>query len=796
MNHSMSSPSALLTKIRTPALVVACCAGIAIFASVVHPLYPIEKWLFWRYLGYWALCALWGLGCASTGFAIVHRLAPELPACERLFTAFLNGVLAFAILLFVGGVLHAFGALFFFGLPIAMTLVGGKPFLAFMRGLGRHARTLLVPRTQLRLLIFLFGLGGLALVYIAVLVPENATADALWYHLAVPERYAAEGRIARYPEGWYMGALPQLASWIYTWAFILPGSGIFDRVELAAHLEFVLLLATLAGIPILVRWMVAPARRTLGMKTSALGSWAALFLFPSIFLYDSSLGMAADHVSAFWAVPIFLALRLSWHTPSPKRAVLFAAPVAGALMTKYQAMVLAALPIAALAGRLFWLAVRRGATQATRRSVAYTTLTCAGAGLALSSVHWLKNWIWYGDPLFPFLHRHFRPHPWSDNAQHLFENWFLHTQTWAPSGTPGEKLRETAGALFTFSFKPHDYENFHGALPVFGSLFTLCLLLLIFLPRAQRVWAVVAAAQAGVGLWYWISHWDRYLQALVPWMAAVVGAVVALSWACGRVARIAVSVLLAFQVVWAGDVPFFPTHALMGQAPAKRAIDLLSSGRRQDTDIRTRMFGFTDVARALPEGANVLLHDMNGALGIEHATVSDVAMWVSGFGYGHTRSPKALWEQWKSYGVTHVLWRPNISTGFDSMAGDLVFFGYIVRYGGPRSTFGGNAFVAISPEPPPEVEWLKSKATVLVCSEAYAPGLYELGDLAVPSAEPRQYPAPRTALAGDEQVEAFVRQSDFVAVEPRCNHSLDMNQHVGFEKMATRNGAELWLRRN
>jgi hypothetical protein len=74
--------------------------------------------------------------------------------------------------------------------------------------------------------------------------------------------------------------------------------------------------------------------------------------------------------------------------------------------------------------------------------------------------------------------------------------------------------------------------------------------------------------------------------------------------------------------------------------------------------------------------------------------------------------------------------------------------------------------------------------------------LYDLGDLAVPSAEPRQYPAPRTALAGDEQVEAFVRQSDFVAVEPRCNHSLDMNQHVGFEKMATRNGAELWLRRN
>ena len=789
-------PRALFDRVRAPAIAALALCGIAVFVSVVQPLYPIEKWLFWRYANYWALCLLWSAACASTGHAIVRRLAPNLPVLESLFLGFVTGVLAFVHAMFIGGVLKLFGAAFFFLLPVAMVLAGGRSALMLGRRLARRARVLLLPRTVPAAMALVLGLFALALVYVAVIVPDNTTADAHWYHLAAPERYAAQGKIARYPEGWYMGALPQLASLVYTWAFILPQSDLFDRVELAAHLEFFILLATLAGIPILARWMIAPVRRRLGKLPSVGVSWTALFLFPSIFLYDSSLGMGADHVSAFWAIPIFLTLRRVWKKPTVGYACLFAFSVAGALLSKYQSMMLAALPVGAFVARMAWLAARPNAVLQERLAAAKTTAACALAGLGVSAIHWLKNWVWYGDPVFPFGNRVFTPHPWSPAAAHMFKHWFLPTQTWAPTGTPKEKLLETAQAMLTFSFKPHDYDTFHGQLPVFGSLFTLSLPLLIFLPRVRRVWAVAACAQTGVALWYAISHWDRYLQALVPWMAAVVAAVLIVCAALGPVARAGVAALVAFQFIWGGDVPFFPGHALMGQAPAKRAVDLLSSGRRGDFDMRKRVFGYTDLANTLPKDATVLLHEMNGALSIERATVSDVTPWVSGLDYGHMRSPKVLYDTWKSYGVTHILWHAGMTPGWTSMAGEFAFYAYLARYTEPPISVSGALVATLGNVPPPDVEWLKWSATVLVCSEPFAPGVYELGDLAVPAADPRQFPAPRQPLQADADVPGFVQRSHFVAVEGACSHGLDMTRYRTFSKMIVRNGAELWVRRD
>ena len=55
------------------------------------------------------------------------------------------------------------------------------------------------------------------------------------------------------------------------------------------------------------------------------------FLFPGLFLYDSSLGLGADHVLAFWAVPLALAVRRLLHRPtSAGRAMLVGLMMAGA----------------------------------------------------------------------------------------------------------------------------------------------------------------------------------------------------------------------------------------------------------------------------------------------------------------------------------------------------------------------------------------------------------------------------------------------------------------------------------
>src|SRR5262249_56190296 len=66
------------------------------------------------------------------------------------------------------------------------------------------------------------GIVGLVLMYLPILVPNNAGYDALWYHLPIAEQYVAQGRLSPFVEGWYYGVLPQLASLLYTWGFLIP----------------------------------------------------------------------------------------------------------------------------------------------------------------------------------------------------------------------------------------------------------------------------------------------------------------------------------------------------------------------------------------------------------------------------------------------------------------------------------------------------------------------------------------------------------------------------------------------
>ena len=274
-----------------------------------------------------------------------------------------------------------------------------------------------------------------------------------------------EGRITRFDEGWFQGTLPQLASWLYTWALLVPGESAFFEVELAAHLEFTLFLATLAGLPVLVRWLT----RRRGHR----GSWAAVFLFPGIFLYDSNLNVGAEHVLAFWAVPIALALARFQRNPDPKGGVLLGIMLAGAMLTKYQAVYF----LPGVIGLLVYGLIRRRRTRAALPAI----LVVAASVLGLTSTHWLKNWLWYENPLYPFLHGFFGGAPWAEGVRVGIED-----PGWRPTGTLFEKTAESFAAIFSFSFDVHDWERFHGDVPVFGSLFTLLLLPLLFLRRSTR----------------------------------------------------------------------------------------------------------------------------------------------------------------------------------------------------------------------------------------------------------------------------------------------------------------------
>ncbi len=791
--------------VRRVGLAASLLAGAAVFGFVVNEHYPISRWLFWHYAEYWAAAAFWTAACGAAGDAFVRRLVPELPASERLVGALSTGLLVFFLGMFACGLLHVYGAIFFFAWPLAMLGLGGRGFFRFMRRLGRHvlAKHRRSSVSLVEVAVVLFGLVGVGMVYFEILTPGNVAFDSRWYHLAIAEHYAAAGGVERFSEGWYQGALPHLASLIYTWAYLLPASSAFDRVELAAHLEFVVFLWTLFSIPVLVRWTIARALHDVdrdrnahpNASASQLSTWAAVFVFPGIFLYDSSLGGAADHIAAFWAVPILLAFVRACRRPSPRNSFWFALPLAGALLTKYQSAALVAFPALAFVARVTWLVLRRDPKRTSSRFRPLLGLMTTGvAGLVLTSPHWLKNWIWYGDPIYPFLYRNLHVRPWTVDSANFFEHVFKGEQLWRPAGTVAEQLEETLKAIPTFSFVPHDWSTFHGTVPVFGSLFTLTLLPLPFLRKAGRLWLVAASANTGVFVWYWMSHQDRYLQALLPWMAVVVAGTVRLVWARGRVNRILLTLLVALQIIWGGDVYFLPTHAMLGTAPAKTVIDLLSSGYRKDFGARDNPFGvFGEVAARLPPHAKVLVHDRHDHLGIQAMSVADEGAWVGGISYGRIASPRAFYDQMRGMGVTHFLWSSH-SNGADSLAGDLVFFTFMARYVEGTQSISGLFLSKMPSDAPPASPWRESMVAVFICSEGYAPGLYRLRDLTVPTVGPRRYPRPRERLGADMNPMSLVEKSQSVAWGPKCKPHVSLTLGSPFRKVAGRAGNELWVR--
>jgi hypothetical protein len=517
-----------------------------------------------------------------------------------------------------------------------------------------------------------------------------------------------------------------------------------------------------------------------------------MFLFPGLFLYDSSLTVAADHIAAFWAIPSLLALLRAIKTPDTRRGIWLSVPLAGALLTKYQAMSIVLFPLLAQAIHATWTVLqglRRRAPGAWRPAIGPASTW--GALVFLTTPHWLKNWIWYGDPIYPFLHRHLSVRPWTVDSANLFEEIFKGQQLWRPTGTVPAEIRDTLETLVTFAFRPHDW-GFHGKVPVFGSLFTLFLAPLLFLRGSRRIWMVAGAAEVGIFSWYWSSHQDRYLQALVPWMASVVAAVAYVIWQRGIASRVALGAVITLQVVWGGDVYFIPAHVTAGNIPpAKATIDLLSTGYRKAFAARQKVFGnYTEISRKAPKDAKILVHDCHAHLGVDRMTVSDIGPWQGGISWGRMPSPSAFYDRMHEYGVTHFMWRPG-STAIDSLAGDIVFFTFIARYTQTRHVGDWN-LSSMPAKPPPSAPWGDTLAAVFGCVEPYQHGLYTLSSLVVPTVGPRTVPPPLRPAPKDADPRPFLDAADYLLWDAKCRPGITPGN--AFQKMAVRSGADIWIR--
>jgi hypothetical protein len=746
------------------------------FARFYGKFYPIEEWLFWRYAIYWVACVFWSLGCVSTGYVIVRRLrGTSLPLLETLCLSFAAGVIVFYLAMNALGAVHGLQAPTFFALPAVMIATGAKPLWRLLRRYVRHVRYRASgrkARSVLQTLIWIFGLLVLAMIYFKMLTPENAQFDARWKHLGLAEQYAYLGFIPRFGEGWTVATNPHLASMLYTWAFLLPKALLFDQVELSAHMELTCLLWTLATIPAAVRLLVPGAR--------ASSSWVARFLFPGVLLYDSSLACGADHIAALFALPIFICMVRALPCLQPGRCALLGLMMAGAAMPKLTAGIfLVPAPALVIAAVFVWRSVRE------RRVLWKGPAAATVAALGATAFFWLRNWIWYGDPLYPSLHEYLTLRPWTQDSAYLFKWGYKEFQFWRPPQN-WDGVKEALKAMFTFSFVPHDYARYHGKVPVFGSLFTLLLLCLPFFRGTKRIWGLAIMTHVAIFAWYMIHHQDRYLQALLPWMAAVTAAIIIRIWRSGWAAKAAVAMLIATQILIGADVYFIQSHAMI-KAPLKRVNDLLAAGYEKKYEERLQISqGWVAMGDALPEDAHVLLHDNHGSLGLSRRTTSDWGTWQYGISYGRLGSPREVFQLYRDLGVTHIVWRGLVARGWDSLAGDLVFFDFAVRRARDRRKVAGHWVARMPDQPPTDAPY--GKVAFVGCNNMYGSGLYDLSQMTTSPFGPERKRFPEPVVAAEAaDVASILPQADYAVVDPKCGADAKPQiEAAGFELGAKR----------
>lgn len=768
----MGSPVAA----RRWSLAALLAAGVVVFVTIVDAHQPIGGWIFFRYLRAALFAAIFAGACVVAGHAVVVRmLRCVLPLEEHLAVASALGVLVFFLVSFLFGVLGLYGLPFFLLAPGMLILLPSRDFLRsaarVRRHVGRlHARLTLHP---LRAAILGFGCVGMLLVWFPILTPQNASYDARWYHLPIAEHYVAAGRIAPFSEGWVLGAQPHLASLLYAWAFSVPVP-FFDRVETAAHIELAIFVMTLVGI-------VAIVRRTLGERSPL--AWVAVFLFPGIFCYDSGLVLGADHVAALWAAPIYLLGLRFMETPSKALGGLLGAVIAGAIATKYTAAIMLPLPAFMIAAAIAARA-RRGSALPWAE-----VACCAFSIVAVAAPYWLKNVIFYGDPLFPLLRRSLPAHPWSAAAEAPYATWFtLRTPSLSLSA-----VLDAAKTLATFSFVPHDFAEYHGERPVFGSLFTLLTPILLFWRRRRLDW-LFAGAYLGIVGWFFIHQYDRYLQALLPWMASATAVALTHLWRQGVAVRLATGSLVALQVVWGGDVPFLAAHRASASAILATTVGFLGQSDPKESSARLTAYPEWEAMRdALPRGAKVLVHEEVIHFGLGAESALDYPGYQGALYWGETgaSTPADVWRILRAHGVTHVVWANNLDHATDTVAGAFAFFDFAAHHTTRIGIYGAFVLAALSDKPP--AASVTGEVAYYPCDTdpLFVPGVYPLEAMARAPGDRR----PAASPAVPPSMSDAIARSRYLLYDARCRGPLPEEARRAFELLAARGQSMLLVRR-
>jgi hypothetical protein len=670
--------------------------GTQRFAGVVHKVYPIDLWLFWNVATIWLFQALFAVGCLGVGLLVIERVLKlgELPGLERVVLGMACGVVMFTLAMYLGGALGWYGPVFAVALPVALATLGHRQLWSLLRS-TRAALAEPEPRSPWVWLITAFGVLCAGLVYLPLFTPDSINYDATWCHITIAQDYARAGRIVPFL-GDYSRNVPHLTSILHTWGYTVPGlKEVPLRWMMALHTEFHLFLWTLAGISAAVRWLTDDQNLRAG--------WVGMFLFPFIFVYDHSLGGAADHVLAFFGPPLLLAGRHLWQRLSPGAAALLGGLAGGALLTKYQAIYLVAPLVPLLALRWLLVVVARWRKRSlplaadaadVHRWAKWAPLVVAVVAILVSAPHFIKNAVFYKNPVYPFMQNVFTastptvPEAWF-TVEYVFKD-----KTWVPTGTSLQKLEHVWTLFKRFSFEPH--YSFTNNYPGFGSLFTLLLpAVLLVRPRRRLAFAAVMAA-GGLVIWALTFNVDRNLQIIAPVMACVTTALVVQVWRLGPIARLGLVPLVALQLIWGADAPFYTAHArVAGTMELARSGFEGRAAKRFDNFRREQR----ELTKKLPREARVLLHNEHVSLGVDREVVLDWTGFQGFIDYSGLKSPRELHAYYRERGLTHLLFVPRQRPA-SSRQEEVLWNAYVTRHAEQVANVGPYRLMKVASKPP------------------------------------------------------------------------------------------------
>jgi hypothetical protein len=472
----------------------------------------------------------------------------------------------------------------------------------------------------------------------------------------------------------------------------------------------------------------------------------------------------ADHVAALWAPLAVLSWFQARERGDGKSWVSFGINLGGLALAKYTSVL--------LVGPLIGITVLVAALGLRGRVGRWQRLqgpVVAGlAALVVTSAHWLRNLVFYGNPVYPLAAKVFPTHPWTQDSAvwHVRYSRELFVPT---DGTLMLRLEDTLRALWNYHLELYTWEDFTQRLPIFGSLYAVSLVVLPFLRGARRLWLVALVTHVGIAIWFNLAHQLRYLTIFVPVMGAACAVTAAELWRWKHLAtRLVVVAVVCAQLVVAGDVPFAPTHRMNGAfAPLERVIVFLGRGLMERNLERFNVFqDWEQIGQKLPPSARILVHSMGPSLGVNHVTYNDTPGLEYGLNYAELGSVKAIVEKLREYGVSHVAWREYIGQN-ESVAGELLFLTMVstATQADERVVMHGWTVAALQEEAPVE-----PSATVLYvgCGTNYENGLYPLKALGLPVAPSNVDQTWSTPTERGEPRE-LVARANYVVHEQTCS---------------------------